>query len=130
MAILISWLFSIGFESNRKVSQQFQKKPTLLIASALIPISYAVFLFLTVFSNAEFGKPPKISGFIIPIHILSMFCMFYLLWFASKQLVTLQKKDRVKFIEHSGPFFLLWFFPIGVWFVQPVVNKELGENDL
>jgi hypothetical protein len=27
------------------------------------------------------------------------------------------------FYEYSGPFFLIWFFPIGLWIIQPRINR-------
>jgi len=42
------------------------------------------------------------------------------------RLVTLERRQPVTFFDYSGPFFLFWFFPIGVWFIQPRVNKLLG----
>jgi hypothetical protein len=29
----------------------------------------------------------------------------------------------VSFYDFSGPFFLLWFFPIGIWIIQPRINR-------
>jgi hypothetical protein len=29
----------------------------------------------------------------------------------------------VKFKDFVGEFFLVWFFPIGVWILQPTINK-------
>jgi hypothetical protein len=55
--------------------------------------------------------------------------MFYALWFTAKQFMSLQRQEALTFIDYSGPFFLLWFFPIGIWFIQPKVNSILGEKN-
>jgi hypothetical protein len=57
-----------------------------------------------------------------------MVCLFYLLYFVSKNLVLTEAGKQVSFYEYAGPFFLLWFFPMGVWIVQPKVNQLYEEK--
>ena len=63
------------------------------------------------------------------MHLLAMAAIFYALGFTSKQLVKLEQRENVSFFNYSGPFFLFWFFPIGIWFIQPKVNKLLGQEN-
>jgi hypothetical protein len=65
---------------------------------------------------------------IFPLHLTSMVGMFYGLWFTAKQFTTYQHGRDVSFLEYSGPFFLFWFSPIGVWFLQPKVNQLPDRN--
>ena len=64
----------------------------------------------------------------VPMHLLAMLGIFYALVFTANRLTTLERKQQVSFFDYSGPFFLLWFFPIGIWFIQPRVNKLLGND--
>lgn len=57
-----------------------------------------------------------------------MVCMFYLLYFVSKSLVLAETSKPASFYDYAGPFFLLWFFPIGIWIVQPKVNRLYSER--
>jgi uncharacterized RDD family membrane protein YckC len=52
-----------------------------------------------------------------------MFCMLYLLYFVSKNLVLAETRKPASFPDYAGPFFLIWFFPIGIWFTQPRINR-------
>ena len=54
-----------------------------------------------------------------------MAALFYGYWFVSKQFTTLREGARVEFLDAIVPFLLLWFFPIGVWFLQPQVTELL-----
>jgi hypothetical protein len=45
--------------------------------------------------------------------------MFYNLYFVSKNLVVAETGKPASFHDYAGPFFLIWFFPIGIWFIQP-----------
>ena len=61
---------------------------------------------------------------IAPLHVVCTVCLFYLLYFVSRNLVVAETGEPVPFYEYAGAFFLLWFFPIGVWFVQPKVQAR------
>lgn len=69
------------------------------------------------------------AGIIIPLHLFVMYCMFYVIWFIAKAIATIENNKVVAFDTYAGNFFLLWFFPIGIWFVHPKVRKILLENE-
>jgi len=48
--------------------------------------------------------------------------------FASKSLVMVETGRRAKFYDYAGPFFLMWFFPIGIWFIQPRINRLYSQR--
>lgn len=127
MVLYVGWLYAIASEANKKVDPPLKKSTKWMIiglAYAAIYIAGAL-----IFLPRQMGTGQGMPGFIVPMHLLAMFAMFYALLFTAKRLVTLERKQEVTFFEYSGPFFLLWFFPIGVWFIQPRVNKLLGTNN-
>ena len=81
----------------------------------------------------ENGKEPDTSmiggllGVIIPLHLFSMFCIFYCLYFVAKTFKTVELQREVSFSDFAGEFFLFWFFPIGIWIVQPKINKMIED---
>ena len=46
-----------------------------------------------------------------------------MLYFCSKTIKTVELQKEVFFGEFIGDFFGLWFYPIGIWFIQPKINK-------
>jgi hypothetical protein len=52
-----------------------------------------------------------------------MFFIFYSLYFIAKELKSVELQKPVTFSDFAGEFFLLWFFPIGIWIIQPRINK-------
>jgi hypothetical protein len=34
----------------------------------------------------------------------------------------------VTFSDFAGEFFLIWFFPVGIWIIQPRINKLFDTN--
>lgn len=80
--------------------------------------------FTVIFSNV---KSPLIA-LILLFHLFAMFCIFYGLYFVSKSLVLAETGKPASFYDYAGPFFLIWFFPIGIWFTQPRINRLFAER--
>jgi hypothetical protein len=36
---------------------------------------------------------------------------------------TIELQREVTFSDFAGEFFLIWFYPVGIWIIQPKVNK-------
>jgi putative effector of murein hydrolase LrgA (UPF0299 family) len=73
--------------------------------------------------NAIGGIIGNMLFLVIPLHLFSMFCMFYQLYFVSKTIKTAELKRKVTFSDYLGEFFMIWFFPIGIWIIQPKINR-------
>jgi bacteriorhodopsin len=66
-----------------------------------------------------------IFALVVPLHLFSMFYIFYTLYFAAKTVKTVELQREVTFSDFAGEFFLIWFYPVGVWIIQPKVNKMI-----
>lgn len=79
--------------------------------------------------NEEISNP-MVFGLCIFIlilcHFFTLFCVIHTMYFCSKKLKTLFEKRNVQFSDYIGEFFLIWFFPIGIWFIQPKINQLVG----
>jgi hypothetical protein len=77
------------------------------------------------FSKFASGIQPNLTIFalIVPLHLFSMFCIFYCLYFNAKALKIVEWQRPVTFSDFAGEFFLIWFFPIGIWIIQPRINR-------
>jgi hypothetical protein len=117
----LSWLLSIGWVSNRRVSAEFRPRARWFFAAPVYAIAY--FTFASYFFPASLAAGESLPWLIFVMHILAMVAIFYVLGFTAKNIMMAERQAPVSFFDYSGPFFLLWFFPIGVWFVQPRVNR-------
>lgn len=115
--IMRSFLYSV-------VGLQLRPRLGLFRFALIYPI-----LYLPIFM-ISFPQQPTAFAFIFPLHVLATFCMFYLLNFVSRNLVLAETGKNVTFYDYAWPFFLLWFFPIGVWIVQPRINRLYAEKSI
>ena len=129
MAVFMGWFWALGTNINRWVPEEIRPSPSrfcfgLIYASVYIIFFLAAFMFISA---------DKASGvlfaIIFPLHIFAMVCMFYALYFVAKNLVMAEHRKKVGFYEFAGPFFLIWFYPIGIWFIQPKVNRLFNEQE-
>ena len=128
IAVFIGWFWTLGTELNKKVPEEIRMKSGFfrfgIIYSFIYMLCFLVFFVLTTTANSVKG----LFAVIVPFHLFAMFCMFYGLYFVSKNFVMAERKQAVRFYDFAGPFFLIWFYPIGVWFIQPRINRMFQKN--
>jgi hypothetical protein len=64
---------------------------------------------------------------IFPLHIFSMFCMLYSLYFVAKTIKTVELQKECTFKDFIEEFILILFYPVGLWIIQPRINKIYKE---
>lgn len=62
-------------------------------------------------------------AFIFPLHLLAIFCQFYSWYFVSKGLALAENSRPVLLSDYLGYFVGIWILPVGIWIVQPRVNR-------
>ena len=125
------WLWSLGSFFGSIVPPALRLNKGLFLF-ALVYAPVYLFAFNVFFQDLR----PLMLVFVFPLHLLAMFCMVYSFYFVSKSLMLAERGDSISFRNYAGLFFLIWFFPIGVWVVQPRANllyadkKNTGERNL
>lgn len=133
MVGFFGWFWSVAIGLQSRIPANINLNVRRFKIFLFIPIIYIILLFSFMgpsFEGAfENGTEPSnavigsILGIIIPIHLFSMFCIFYCLYFVAKTFKTAELQREVTFPDFAGEFFLLWFYPIGIWIIQPKINK-------
>ena len=130
---LLGWLFSIGYKFNKLLPDEANMKNGFFKFTIIFPLIYMILISCGVggfMNSAEMGNEinPAIFALIVPAHLFAMFCMFYGLYFSSKTLKTVELQRKIGFGDYAGEFFLMWFFPIGIWILQPRINKIFEDS--
>lgn len=136
--ILFCWLWSVAIGLQKVVPADVKMKVTKFKIFFFFQIVYLIcfLLFLGISINGiltgetspDGGRIGAIFGIILPLHFFSMFCIFYCLYFVAKTFKTVELQREVKFEEFAGEFFMIWFYPIGCWIIQPRINKLINER--
>ena len=129
LVVVFSWLFSIGKWANQHLPESQQKNLTLFTLSFIIPIVYLVLLILVYFPTLNPDSIPQPPNWMFPLHMLSLAGIFYGVWFCAGQYMALLKDQNVNFLIFSSAFFLMFIFPLGLWIIQPSVNRLFYKLD-
>ncbi len=66
------------------------------------------------------GLIPVVIGLLM---LFNQFCLIAVPYFAAKSIKVAEKQDKVSFWNPMGTLFLILIFPIGIWFLQPRINR-------
>ncbi|NVN96024.1 MAG: hypothetical protein HXX18_12150 [Bacteroidetes bacterium] len=108
------WVYSIGVLGQLKNKELgFEKKVSTYfkINCFLLPLTWLIV---------------QLSQFKITIFISSIYfwvALFYIIYFVSITIVTYSNKKNAKFKESILTMIGFLIFPVGVWFIQPKVNR-------
>lgn len=130
MFLFLSWFYYLIKGLNKKIQYQNLKTDSSnLNLFYFFPVVYmlAIYWFFPLGFVDSSEENNSINGLsmviVVPAHLFSMFCIFYLMFKAAKTIKIAEVQKPVSFGDFAGEFFLLWFFPIGIWFLQPKINK-------
>ena len=62
--------------------------------------------------------------------IYLMYATINSLSFPAKVLNSIERNREVSLSDYIGDFFLIVFLPIGIWFLQPRINRILENKEL
>ncbi len=138
MGVFFGWFWSVAIGLQNKVPKDIKMKVKKFKIFFFIPMVYMLFitLFMGILMTGLMTEETEPSGRLIGtlvtvifpfLHLFSMFCIFYSLYFVAKTFKTVELQREVKFSDFAGEFFMIWFYPIGIWIVQPKINKMIKE---
>jgi hypothetical protein len=129
IGIYFSWLYSLGTNLRSKLPSTELLNIITFKFTVFFPLFYllltAFFLFQT--PSNEF---PSIGMFaiMIPVLFLTSFSHFYSIYFIAKALKMIDCQKQCAFSEFSEECFLIFFFPLGIWKIQPRINKLFEDT--
>lgn len=124
--LFFGWFWSIVMGLKKQIPFELQIQVGRFKLFFFFPLIYILLflIYMTDFFNGfDNTNGSEIIGVILPLHLFSMFCIFHTMYFVAKTIKTVELKRKVGFGDFAGEFFLLWFYFIGIWMIQPKVNK-------
>jgi hypothetical protein len=134
-SIYYVWIWSIAIGLQNKLPEHLQMKTIkfkIFFFFPLISLLLMSYIFFHLFSSIDmkfFESNPfyivKLFLIIFPLQLFNVFCIVYINYFAAKTLKSIELRRHAIFSEYIGEFFLIWFYPIGVWILQPKINRMI-----
>ena len=124
VSVSVIWLYSIGAAANLALEPALQRNvmmfriatfASLFIFVMVLPIMYRL-------SQTDSALP----GWLEALIFVGLANFYYMLWYAASQFVAAEKKAQTSYFEYALPMLGFWFGIVGVWFLQPRVNRVLG----
>lgn len=131
---LLAWYWSIATGLRQATPSISDSRVRLFKVTFLFPVLYFSFLAVAVLfgigDEVNFSVEPQYGPllYVLPFHLLTMLCLLYCAYFVAKTIKTAEAGHAVPISSFAGDILLIWFFPIGVWFLQPRVNRLAGES--
>ncbi|MEP5832261.1 MAG: hypothetical protein ABJ300_18405 [Maribacter dokdonensis] len=127
--VFFGWFWSIAIGLQKNIPVDIEMKVKRFKALFIIPLVYTIVFMMFIgglFSGMftyGFSNSAWFLVIILPLHLFSMFCIFHTIYFVAKTIRTAELQRVVTFGDFAGEFFLLWFYIIGIWIIQPKVNR-------
>lgn len=133
----LMWMWSLGVGLQDKIPKTYRLNTFWFKLTVIFIIVYLAALSTFISSllgdiklEAEGSRPfnPTYWVLIIPMHLLTFIGMFYAMYFSAKTFRTAELQRKITLSEFGVEFVLIWFYFIGVWFIQPRVNKIMAKS--
>jgi hypothetical protein len=128
------WIWAISVNLHSKLPQDVPLHLKSFKLYFAIPIFYS-FVIIVWLSYILFMGGPQLDytmgiliGLILILHLASMVCIVLGIRFAAKTLKSVELGRHARFNDYVGEFFLIWFSIIGIWVLQPRINKLTDQE--
>lgn len=129
IAVFATWTYYLGTELYKKLPSGHALNINKFKFHFFFPIIYFTVAVVATgggytISNENIDQYGAIGYPMIILHIFSMYCMIYCIYFLSKALISVETQNKnIQTSEYIGYLFGFWFFPIGIWFIQPKIRQ-------
>ncbi len=124
LVVLCAWMYSVGTWCNARLPEARQSGILVFALTLVMPLLYVLMYILLYLPQLQSGGPPeKPPLWLLPMHMLSMLSIFYAFWYTARKYKSLAENEDADFMIFSSTFFWLFIFPLGVWIIQPEVNR-------
>jgi len=124
------WIYSIAVFGQKRISELGLKQLDLRWFRINIIIIPILFILISLLSPEVESQDFHITDVVlIPTSLYLFFAIFQTIIVAIKTLTIVEKKKTVEFSDWIGNFILTLILIIGIWVIQPKVNKFIGSKN-
>jgi hypothetical protein len=133
MVMVFGWIWSVSTVLHKQLPHGVDLNLRQFQLMFAIPIVYCLFIlgWINVANfTGEYGSGESmgvtLTISIVVMHLVSIACILLGVRFAAKTLKSIELGRLAKFGDYAGEFFLIWFSPIGIWVLQPRLNRLMN----
>ncbi|HUH50902.1 MAG TPA: hypothetical protein VLZ11_02265 [Flavobacterium sp.] len=137
-AVFYGWFWSIAIGLQKQVPVHIKMKTKKFKIWFFIPLVYlllnAVFVIAVLngyylsLIDTDASSISIMITIMLLLNFIAMFGIFYAMYFVAKTFKTVELQKEVRFAEFTGEFLMIWFYFVGIWFLQPKINKMAKIN--
>jgi hypothetical protein len=118
MLTYFSWILFVGHGLYQLLPNKIELNYNLFLMNSFIWLTaYIIVMVISDGQGMTFSGVEAIPGFYV------FFAFLHFLIFPARTLKSIEKDRKADIGECIGDFFLIVFLPIGIWFLQPRINK-------
>lgn len=117
---LFGWIWSIANVFYYKIIDREKFKLLRFRTMLFMSLSILILVFWSSEKNSLLKSLYPYILFSVPFYLAMM---MYIILFAAKTLRTAELGRLAEFKEYLAEGVLIWIFPIGIWILQPRINK-------
>ncbi len=131
IVFFFSWLWSIGSNLERRLPED--SRINLLLFKLALFIPFIICTGISVFYGnylLGFGMHdnPVVLDYLTPLVFISFLCVTCAMCFIAIMLNVVEKKEEAKLQNFIFDSILLMLWPIGLWIIQPRVNRIFSNE--
>ena len=119
----ILYLFFLGLGLYKVNNRNHRPSNKLFIILMVYSLCYSLLFGSTLIVGNNTLLSQNLFPSIFPFHLLALVATVYAFRFNAKLLVSYEIGENAHIANYIGEFFLFWFMPIGIWILQPRINK-------
>ena len=125
LIVVISFPLILGNELYEYVPDNVKLNYFLFLVNGVV-----VLLVVGVAMAFGDGQRYEFSGLeVLPFYYF-IFAYLYVYAFPVKELRCIELGRKAKLGEYAGDLVLMLMWPVGIWFIQPRINKVISESDI
>jgi len=122
--IYFSWGLLVGHGLYQIASDKLNLNYNLFLINSFVWLTaYMIVIIISDGQGMTFTGVEALPGFYV------FFAFLHFLMFPARTLKSIEKDKKADIGECIGDFFLIVFLPIGIWFLQPRINKVTAGPD-
>ena len=129
------WVWTVG--RSLAANQQGRRDRFFQVGSIVTAIVILIYMMAIIadkweWDSKEWSKQAVelATAFFAILSVTGLFSSTYMIGYTAKRIAETEAPlHKVWFIDYVGTMFAIWFFPIGVWFLQSRVSKFARGED-